>query len=268
MAGYDPMDSTSIDRAVEPAASRAARAISRRARRHRQGIRHRKTGRGDPRALRNGVRRTRDLGAELVEVSLPTADYGLGDVLFDRARPNAAANLARFDGVRYGLRVEGADVGQMYENTRAAGFGPEVKRRILIGTLRTFERVLRRVLRAGAESANAVSRTISKRAFATMRSHRFAGGKFARVYVQLQERSVQHVYDGLLHDSDVARRLAGAFGAVRLGDARRRRPMPMGLQLAAPLFGERKLLGRRPRLRTATRHAARYTPRAGGSAAR
>src|SRR5581483_5004337 len=73
------------------------------------------------------------LGAELVEVSLPTADYGLA-TYYLIAPAECSSNLARFDGVRYGLRVDGADVGQMYERTRAAGFGPEVKRRILIGT--------------------------------------------------------------------------------------------------------------------------------------
>ena len=73
------------------------------------------------------------LGAELVEVELPTAKYGLS-TYYLIAPAECSSNLARFDGVRYGLRVDGADVGEMYEKTRAAGFGPEVKRRILIGT--------------------------------------------------------------------------------------------------------------------------------------
>ncbi len=73
------------------------------------------------------------LGAELVEVSLPTADYGVA-TYYLIAPAECSSNLARFDGVRYGLRVEGDDVRAMYDKTRAAGFGPEVKRRILIGT--------------------------------------------------------------------------------------------------------------------------------------
>ena len=73
------------------------------------------------------------LGAELVEVELPTAKYGLA-TYYLIAPAECSSNLARFDGVRYGLRVDGIDVGDMYEKTRAAGFGPEVKRRILIGT--------------------------------------------------------------------------------------------------------------------------------------
>ena len=73
------------------------------------------------------------LGATLVEVELPTADHGLA-TYYLIAPAECSSNLARFDGVRYGLRVDGADVSEMYERTRAAGFGPEVKRRILIGT--------------------------------------------------------------------------------------------------------------------------------------
>ena len=133
MAGYDPMDATSIDRPLEPTAGAL---------------------RDDLRGLRVGIVREFDtkalgadldaiyrkayadlerLGAELVEVSLPTADYGVA-TYYLIAPAECSSNLARFDGVRYGLRVDGDDVRAMYDNTRAAGFGPEVKRRILIGT--------------------------------------------------------------------------------------------------------------------------------------
>src|SRR5208283_171323 len=69
----------------------------------------------------------------LVDVALPTAEHGLA-TYYLIAPAECSSNLARFDGVRYGLRVDAADVNDMYEKTRAAGFGPEVKRRILIGT--------------------------------------------------------------------------------------------------------------------------------------
>jgi aspartyl-tRNA(Asn)/glutamyl-tRNA(Gln) amidotransferase subunit A len=72
------------------------------------------------------------LGAELVEVALPTADYGIA-TYYLIAPAECSSNLARFDGMRYGLRVE-APTWATYEATRAAGFGDEVKRRILIGT--------------------------------------------------------------------------------------------------------------------------------------
>lgn len=75
----------------------------------------------------------KDAGAEIVPISLPHTKYAL-PAYYIVAPAEASSNLARYDGVRYGLRVEGDDIIDMYENTRAAGFGDEVKRRILIGT--------------------------------------------------------------------------------------------------------------------------------------
>jgi aspartyl-tRNA(Asn)/glutamyl-tRNA(Gln) amidotransferase subunit A len=72
-------------------------------------------------------------GAELVEVSLPHTKYAL-PAYYIVAPAEASSNLARYDGVRYGLRVEGRDITEMYEGTRAEGFGAEVKRRVMIGT--------------------------------------------------------------------------------------------------------------------------------------
>jgi len=72
-------------------------------------------------------------GAAIVDISLPHTKYAL-PAYYIVAPAEASSNLARYDGVRYGLRVPGDDVIAMYENTRAAGFGKEVKRRILIGT--------------------------------------------------------------------------------------------------------------------------------------
>jgi aspartyl-tRNA(Asn)/glutamyl-tRNA(Gln) amidotransferase subunit A len=72
-------------------------------------------------------------GAKVDEAHLPTASLGLS-AYYLLATAEASSNLARYDGVRYGLRVEGADVGAMYGATRAAGFGAEVKRRIMLGT--------------------------------------------------------------------------------------------------------------------------------------
>jgi aspartyl-tRNA(Asn)/glutamyl-tRNA(Gln) amidotransferase subunit A len=75
----------------------------------------------------------RDAGAEIQEISLPHTKYAL-PTYYIIAPAEASSNLARYDGVRYGLRVSGDDIIEMYENTRAAGFGKEVKRRVLIGT--------------------------------------------------------------------------------------------------------------------------------------
>ncbi len=75
----------------------------------------------------------RDAGAEIVDISLPHTQYAL-PAYYIVAPAEASSNLARYDGVRYGLRVPSDDIISMYENTRAAGFGKEVKRRVLIGT--------------------------------------------------------------------------------------------------------------------------------------
>jgi aspartyl-tRNA(Asn)/glutamyl-tRNA(Gln) amidotransferase subunit A len=80
-----------------------------------------------------GIAWYRDAGAQIVDISLPHTKYAL-PAYYIVAPAEASSNLARYDGVRYGLRVPGDDVIEMYENTRAAGFGQEVKRRVLIGT--------------------------------------------------------------------------------------------------------------------------------------
>ncbi len=80
-----------------------------------------------------GMKFLRDAGAEIVDVSLPHTKYAL-PAYYIVAPAEASSNLARYDGVRYGLRVDGNDIVDMYEKTRAAGFGTEVKRRIMIGT--------------------------------------------------------------------------------------------------------------------------------------
>jgi aspartyl-tRNA(Asn)/glutamyl-tRNA(Gln) amidotransferase subunit A len=80
-----------------------------------------------------GAQWLRDAGAETVEISLPMTKYAL-PAYYVVAPAEASSNLARYDGVRYGLRAPGRDVIDMYERTRAAGFGKEVRRRIMIGT--------------------------------------------------------------------------------------------------------------------------------------
>ena len=84
-------------------------------------------------AVRDAVEHCKSLGAEIVDVSLPNAKYAIA-VYYIIATAEASANLARFDGIRYGLRLDGKDPAELYGKTRAAGFGPEVKRRIILGT--------------------------------------------------------------------------------------------------------------------------------------
>jgi aspartyl-tRNA(Asn)/glutamyl-tRNA(Gln) amidotransferase subunit A len=133
MAGHDPRDTTSVDTPVpdyEAALTRSVKGL-------RIGIPNEYRVKGMPDEIealwRRGADWLKAAGAEVVEVSLPHTKYALA-AYYIVAPAEASSNLARYDGVRYGLRVPGRDIAGMYEETRAAGFGNEVKRRILIGT--------------------------------------------------------------------------------------------------------------------------------------
>ncbi|HWK79986.1 MAG TPA: Asp-tRNA(Asn)/Glu-tRNA(Gln) amidotransferase subunit GatA, partial [Thermomicrobiales bacterium] len=84
-------------------------------------------------AVKASIAQLQDLGAEIVEISLPHTEYALA-TYYITAPAEASANLSRFDGVKYGLRLDEATLQETYERTRGAGFGPEVKRRIMLGT--------------------------------------------------------------------------------------------------------------------------------------
>ena len=85
-------------------------------------------------SVENGIESFRRLGAEIVDIEMPHADYGIA-VYYIIATAEASSNLARFDGVRYGHRTDAANgLREMYFKTRAEGFGEEVKRRIMLGT--------------------------------------------------------------------------------------------------------------------------------------
>ena len=134
MAGHDPKDSTSIDRAVPDYEAALGKSL--------KGLKI-----GVPKEYRvdnmpdeietiwkQGVDWLKDAGCEIVDISLPMTKYAL-PVYYIVAPAEASSNLARYDGVKYGLRAEDHDdILSMYEKTRAEGFGDEVKRRVLIGT--------------------------------------------------------------------------------------------------------------------------------------
>jgi aspartyl-tRNA(Asn)/glutamyl-tRNA(Gln) amidotransferase subunit A len=133
IAGYDPLDSTSIDAPVPDYAA----ALTGDVRGLRLGIPREYFAEGSTpgvsAALENARRVFADLGATIHDVSLPMTEHGLS-VYYIISPAEAMANLARYDGVRYGLSVRGDDVFEMFARTREAGFGSEVKRRILLGT--------------------------------------------------------------------------------------------------------------------------------------
>ena len=133
MAGHDPLDSTSMPIPVPNYLDQLTGDI--------KGLRV-----GIPKeyfvdgmqpevesAIRTAIEKLKELGAEIVEISLPHTEYSL-PVYYLIATSEASANLARFDGIRYGARVEGQDMWDTYKKTRGQGFGAEVKRRIMLGT--------------------------------------------------------------------------------------------------------------------------------------
>lgn len=133
MAGFDEKDSTSANRAVPDYTAALTRGV--------KGLKI-----GIPAEYRlegtnseilalwdKGIEWLKAQGAEIIDISLPHTKYGL-PVYYIVAPAEASSNLARYDGVRFGKRVDGEDLIDLYERTRAEGFGAEVKRRIMIGT--------------------------------------------------------------------------------------------------------------------------------------
>lgn len=133
MAGYDVKDSTSVDRPVpnyEDALTGDVRGL-------RIGVPKEYRVDGMPSEIealwQQGIDWLKQAGAEIVDVSLPHTKYAL-PAYYIVAPAEASSNLARYDGVKYGLREDGTDITDLYEQTRAAGFGAEVQRRVMIGT--------------------------------------------------------------------------------------------------------------------------------------
>ena len=136
MSGHDPMDSTSADLAVPDFEA----ALTGDIRGKRIGIPREYRMDGMPAEIdalwQSGVAMLKDAGAQIVDISLPHTKYAL-PAYYVIAPAEASSNLARYDGVRYGHRAKlsaGDGITEMYEKTRAEGFGPEVQRGIMVGT--------------------------------------------------------------------------------------------------------------------------------------
>jgi aspartyl-tRNA(Asn)/glutamyl-tRNA(Gln) amidotransferase subunit A len=133
ISGRDERDATSADVAVPDYAAELEKDIAGK----RIGVPRSLFGEGLDKDVRNAVENSienyRKLGAEIIDVEVPHAKYGIA-VYYIIATAEASSNLARFDGVRYGFRAEEATLREMYCETREQGFGEEVKRRIMLGT--------------------------------------------------------------------------------------------------------------------------------------
>jgi len=233
MAGHDPKDATSAPRAVPSFEAALTQGV--------KGLRV-----GIPREYRlegmdgeivglweKGAQWLKEAGAEIIDISLPHTKYSLA-TYYVLAPAEASSNLARYDGVRYGLRVPGATLDELYENTRSEGFGEEVQRRILIGTY---------VLSAGYYDAYYVKaqkvRALVARDFETA---------FQKVDViltpttpsaafALDEKPTDPVVMYLNDVLTVPANLAG-LPAMSIPTGLSKEGLPLGLQLIGPAFDE------------------------------
>jgi aspartyl-tRNA(Asn)/glutamyl-tRNA(Gln) amidotransferase subunit A len=241
IAGHDPLDSTSLEVPV-PDYSAALN----------DGVKGMKLGVPkeyfvdgmDPQVearVREAIEVYRGLGAEIVEVSLPHTKYAVADY-YIIATAEASANLARFDGVRYGKRAESPrDLADHYGRTRGEGFGKEVKRRIILGTY---------VLSSGYYDAYYLRaqkvRTLIRRDF--VEAFEKVDGLLSPTSPVPAFKIGERMYDPLqMYLSDIftiAANLAGICGiSIPCGDADvDGKKLPVGLQIMAPAFEEARLL--------------------------
>ncbi len=237
MAGRDPMDSTSVDAPVPDYTA----ALQTDLKGMRLGLPTEYFVKGldadVEQAVRAAVNRCRELGAEIIEVSLPHTPYAIATYCVI-ATAEASANLARFDGVRYGARVEGEDPIDMYGRTRAAGFGDEVKRRIILGTY---------VLSSGyydayylrAQKVRTLIRADFEEAFKTCDAILTPVTPTAAYPIGEKVDDPLQMYLGDMFT--VPANLAGICGiSVPCGFTGGR--LPIGLQVLGPAFGEEKIL--------------------------
>jgi aspartyl-tRNA(Asn)/glutamyl-tRNA(Gln) amidotransferase subunit A len=184
-----------------------------------------------------GVEIYKKLGCELVEIRMPHTDYAIA-AYYIIATAEASSNLARYDGVRYGLRVEDDSLLAMYRKTRGAGFGPEVKRRIVLGTY---------VLSAGYYNAYYLKGQKVRSLIA--QDFRDAFDKVDAILTptspvtafKLGERTADPLQMYLADIYTVTGSLAGVPGiSVPCGKVDGK--LPVGLQIFGPAFGEARIL--------------------------
>jgi aspartyl-tRNA(Asn)/glutamyl-tRNA(Gln) amidotransferase subunit A len=178
------------------------------------------------------------MGAEVGEASLPHAEYALS-AYYLIAPSEASSNLARYDGVRYGLRVPGRDSVEMMMRTRGEGFGPEVKRRIILGTY---------ALSAGYYEAYYAQ--AQKVRTLVIRDYQAAFERFDVLVSPTSPTTAfrigEKVDDPLaMYLSDVFTIPANLAGvpAISIPCGLDERGLPVGLQITGPVLGERRVLG-------------------------
>ncbi len=189
-------------------------------------------------AAQAAVKHYEKLGAEIVEISLPHTDYAVA-TYYIIATAEASANLARFDGIRYGMRVDGADPIELYCKTRGAGFGAEVKRRIILGAY---------VLSSGYYDAYYLRaqkvRTLIRRDFlnAFEKVDAIISPTSPTAAFKIGEKADDPLQMYLSDIFTIACNLAGVCGVSIPCGFTQNPKLPIGLQLVGKPFGEETLL--------------------------
>jgi aspartyl-tRNA(Asn)/glutamyl-tRNA(Gln) amidotransferase subunit A len=237
IAGRDPLDATSATAAVPHYVEEVAKPVKG----LRVGIPREYFGAGMDAGVRKkieaGIEIFRGLGCELMDVRMPHTDYAIA-TYYIIATAEASSNLARYDGVRYGLRAKGDSLLAMYRNTRGAGFGAEVKRRIVLGTY---------VLSAGYYDAYYIKgqkvRALIAKDFrdAFLKVDALLTPTSPVPPFKLGERTADPLQMYLADIYTVTGSLAGVPGiSVPCGKVDGR--LPVGLQIFGPAFGEGSVL--------------------------
>jgi aspartyl-tRNA(Asn)/glutamyl-tRNA(Gln) amidotransferase subunit A len=238
IAGHDPLDSTTINAPVPDYVQQMKQGNSLKGVRvgipqefFADGIEA-----GVEQTVRSAIDHLADLGAEIIDVSLPHTSYGI-PVYYLIVAAEVSANLSRYDGVRFGLRREGQDMWDMFPQTREAGFGPEVKRRIMLGTY---------ALSAGyydayylkAQQVRTLLKQDFEKAFETVDV--LAAPVSPHVAFKLGERADNPLWMYMSDTLTVTLNLGGVCGiSVPCGFSEQ---MPVGLQIIGPALGESNIL--------------------------
>jgi aspartyl-tRNA(Asn)/glutamyl-tRNA(Gln) amidotransferase subunit A len=237
IAGRDPLDSTSAEAPVPDYAAEMAKPV----RGLRLGIPQEYFGEGMHPDVRKrveaGIERLRSLGCETVPLRMPHTDYAIA-TYYIVATAEASSNLARYDGVRYGLRVAGGTLLEMYRKTRGRGFGPEVKRRIMLGTYALSSGYYEAYYLKAQKVRTLIARDFTQ---AFERVDAIVTPTSPVPPFRLGERTADPLQMYLADIYTVTGSLAGVPG-ISIPCAKTADGLPVGLQIFGPHFGEARLL--------------------------
>lgn len=237
ISGVDPKDSTSLNVPVEP----YSKLLNNDIKGMKIGVIKELMGEGVTEEVRNAVQNAintfKNFGAEIQEISLPYLEYSIG-IYYIIATAEASSNLARFDGVKYGYRTQNAKtLMEMYTQTRAEGFGPEVKRRIMLGTYALSSGYYDAYYKK-AQQLRALIKEDFDRAFSKV--DLLISPTCPNTAFEIGSKTENPLAMYLTDIATISANLAGIPG-ISLPAGFDNSGMPIGLQILAPQLGEAKL---------------------------